>query len=921
MFNYSAEAKDDFISDVMTEIFQREGRAIQALEGFPMNQLEDEIKEAAPSYGLDLAFWPLQTRLQEAIRTVFTTICAPISVLRSQKANNFQLAIGLFLLGSSASKREMEVLAHAGLLTKAVEALKQQPRSSDKTAFWTAYKTLADEFDKEFQRKYGNDLDTSLIFAGLFSAVSSAFIQIQPELQMHPNTTTQALLGLLVQNITGATAPAALLPPPTGPTTIVVVAQCLLYFSLFSTLLAALLAVLGRQWLLHYDSVGERGTIEERGLERQRKFDGMRRWKFDLVMQMFPLLLHFALLLFATALAIYLWTIHQAIAGIVLGPTMLGFIFYTVMVLSAVAWEDSPFQTSLSFVLKNLLKRIPLLRRFGTRCRNVMETAIGLLGSFWSQTSSAFAGLMKAVKPLLPLFHGAKAGNPAPPQPTPLFHRSPPPSREVSAVIWALETSTDPFMVQGAAGMSCFNGDVVREGFGALEMVTDQREGLAALWTFNQIGHTEDNELRSIAVFMRIENWGRFWYLREQQPQVTQWTLRFIATQHPHAGHLETIFRHFSPEYDSLEDNSLFADFLFCVNSFFSPTMACDRALLDKSISNSPGIVDDILTKVAAFAETRSFPGYIEEMWNSDSFVLHFETQNVEWVYGTLASLHDAQSPDYGLIADLLQALFACPPIHGMPSAASLRLILSSFPVSSAASCDPMRDAIKGLALRVFLEESLWHSLARNNDPRFTILGEKLSNIPGIYLAGLHKTHHSWRQNKSKNFLTVLSRVWDADEAEANQFGDEKTRVMMFTALANAWDRIDFSSLQLHCRRIVELLECTVSTAFSARINWWQTVQHPSQSFTDTIMVRLGDVVARAGERAKQETGRNPGEQDSEAGVVNGVAEFLSRFALCIHGELQNPQQLEKRWIWRGKALGGSTGKMEGRGRCAARNV
>jgi hypothetical protein len=46
---------------------------------------------------------------------VFTTICALISVLRSQKANNFQLVIGLFLLGSGASKREMEVLAHAGL--------------------------------------------------------------------------------------------------------------------------------------------------------------------------------------------------------------------------------------------------------------------------------------------------------------------------------------------------------------------------------------------------------------------------------------------------------------------------------------------------------------------------------------------------------------------------------------------------------------------------------------------------------------------------------------------------------------------------------------------------------------------------------------------------------------------------------------
>ncbi|KAJ7474753.1 hypothetical protein FB451DRAFT_954604, partial [Mycena latifolia] len=50
----------------------------------------------------------------------------------------------------------------------------------NKTAFWSAYKTLADEHDKEFQQKYSTDLDTSLIFAGLFSAVSSAFIiQIQ----------------------------------------------------------------------------------------------------------------------------------------------------------------------------------------------------------------------------------------------------------------------------------------------------------------------------------------------------------------------------------------------------------------------------------------------------------------------------------------------------------------------------------------------------------------------------------------------------------------------------------------------------------------------------------------------------------------------------------------------------------------------
>jgi hypothetical protein len=54
-------------------------------------------------------------------------------------------------------------------LNTAVELLKPQAQSSDKkTAFWTAYKTLADEFDREFQRKYANDLDTSLIFVRVY---------------------------------------------------------------------------------------------------------------------------------------------------------------------------------------------------------------------------------------------------------------------------------------------------------------------------------------------------------------------------------------------------------------------------------------------------------------------------------------------------------------------------------------------------------------------------------------------------------------------------------------------------------------------------------------------------------------------------------------------------------------------------------
>ncbi|KAJ7484177.1 hypothetical protein FB451DRAFT_1128290, partial [Mycena latifolia] len=223
-------------------------------------------------------------------------------------------------------------------LQTAVEGIKPKPPATDrKTDFWNLYKTLADEHDKEFLEKYSSDLDASLIFvrlqfAGLFSAVSSAFIiQIQPEFQPDPDDTNQALMRLLIHTVNSSifSGPDILIPSSSpAPPALVVVAQSLLYVSLSCTLLAALLAVLGKQWLTYYSAAGERGTIEARGLERQRKFDGLHRWKFDAVLQMFPLLLQVSLLLFAAALSIYLWTVHRSVAIIVLILTSFGSLAY-----------------------------------------------------------------------------------------------------------------------------------------------------------------------------------------------------------------------------------------------------------------------------------------------------------------------------------------------------------------------------------------------------------------------------------------------------------------------------------------------------------------------------------------------------------------------------------------------------------------
>ncbi|KAJ7769389.1 hypothetical protein B0H16DRAFT_1881932 [Mycena metata] len=321
-------------------------------------------------------------------------------------------------------------------LYRAVEALKPQVPSTDKrTAFWNSYMKLADEHDKEFQQKYSTDLDTALIFSGLFSAVASAFvIQIEPQLA------------------------------PPNASKVIVIVQCLLYASLFTTLLAALLAVLGKQWLMYYQAAGSRGTIEERGRERQRKLDGLVKWKFEAVLQGFPLLLQLALLLFASSISLYLWTVQHSVAILVTFLTALGLSSYIILLVSATIFSDCPFQTPLGPLLRQAVKKIggtlqPVLEGLQTAIskplgviyrmhalRTIFAKVRNTTRRFWPLVSR-FGG---ARLNLLPRFTSQTSTSTENPDPY-AEYKSIQASPEVPAVVWALTTSTDPAMIGAAA--------------------------------------------------------------------------------------------------------------------------------------------------------------------------------------------------------------------------------------------------------------------------------------------------------------------------------------------------------------------------------------------------------------------------------------------------------------------------------------
>ena len=119
------------------------------------------------------------------------------------------------------------------------------------------------------------------------------------------------------------------------------------------SLLAAFIAMLGKQWLNRYLRHSG-GSMVERCGDRQRKFDGLKRWPFRLFIESLPIMLQIALLLLTCGLSRYMWSVNTSVARVVISFTVLGFLFYTFIVVAGTSSYECPFQTPASMTLRNL---------------------------------------------------------------------------------------------------------------------------------------------------------------------------------------------------------------------------------------------------------------------------------------------------------------------------------------------------------------------------------------------------------------------------------------------------------------------------------------------------------------------------------------------------------------------------------------
>ena len=197
--------------------------------------------------------------------------------------------------------------------------------------------------------------------AGLFSAVSSAFVlDVQSKLEPDPNDQSAALLRAILLTLNQSAIPGeSPTIPPTheDPPGEIITASALMYASLLISLLAAFIAMLGKQWLNRYLRNTGGSTIERCG-DRQRKLEGLEKWPFHTFVESLPVMLQIALLLLACGLCRHMASINSSVAAVLFTFTALGFFFYFGIVIAGTSSYECPFQTPASATLRSLWKKV-----------------------------------------------------------------------------------------------------------------------------------------------------------------------------------------------------------------------------------------------------------------------------------------------------------------------------------------------------------------------------------------------------------------------------------------------------------------------------------------------------------------------------------------------------------------------------------
>ncbi|KAK7677462.1 hypothetical protein QCA50_019575 [Cerrena zonata] len=266
---------------------------------------------------------------------------------------------------------------------------------SDRTG-WGRISDLLRQYDRARVEDVKEDIDTLLVFAGLFSAVITAFIiESYKTLQQQPEDTTNQILLQLSAQIASLTVSGNLvnstIPPFTTPSFVPmrfsVLINTLWLLSLVFALITASLGILVKQWL---HELMARDTQDPRQQVKLRFFRevGVQRWQVFEIAAALPLLLQLALLLFFIGLTAFFHDLNPVVTWVATGVMILWLLFYLFTTLAPAFSSQCPYKTPM---LKGILQRI----RVGshTWLKSLARTLHNYIPVTWPEMERRFMSL------------------------------------------------------------------------------------------------------------------------------------------------------------------------------------------------------------------------------------------------------------------------------------------------------------------------------------------------------------------------------------------------------------------------------------------------------------------------------------------------------------------------------------------------
>uniref|UniRef100_A0A0W0EWC8 DUF6535 domain-containing protein n=1 Tax=Moniliophthora roreri TaxID=221103 RepID=A0A0W0EWC8_MONRR len=197
---------------------------------------------------------------------------------------------------------------------------------------WAALLETVNKYDEDMVKNWKEDIDTLLVFAGLFSAVVTAFaIESYQWLSEDPEDTTIVLLTQISQQLRDPNMNVTRSDSETfHPDASLVLINCFWFLSLILALMSGLLALLCKQWLREHTRDTHTRTVTEALALRQLRRDSLEKWRVPQLVATTPVLLEVALLLFFAGLLDLAWTRNLAVFAICMVAVGLGAGFYIV---------------------------------------------------------------------------------------------------------------------------------------------------------------------------------------------------------------------------------------------------------------------------------------------------------------------------------------------------------------------------------------------------------------------------------------------------------------------------------------------------------------------------------------------------------------------------------------------------------------